>query len=445
MAKHGGMTDLTIVNLKPKATRYEVRDHGARGLRVVVQPSGVKSFAVRYELKGGKSVKLTLGRWVPPADRKKGVEPKIGDALSLGQARVLAAAAMNKVTEGLDPAGEKREAKEERKQATANTFRAIAEEYLKRVCGMKVDARGNVTFDRDKKRTGRERDQMLRRSVYPVIGDRPIADIKRRNISALLDRIEDERGVGAADRTLALLSTIFNWHAARDGDFATPIVKGMSRDERKPHERARDRKLSDDEIRVVWKVAETQGPFGALVRYLMLTAARRTEASGMVCDELDGSDWTLPAARNKTGLDLVRPLSPAALAVIDDQPKIMGCQFVFSNDGKNPISGYSKFKKRFDDAVLQELRKHDPKAQPLPGWVLHDLRRSARSLMSRAGVNWDHAERCLGHIIGGVRGTYDRHEFYDEKKRAFEAIAAQIERIVSPPPGNVLPFQKAGE
>ena len=118
MTKRTGLTDVSIKNLKTRATRYEERDYSAPGLRVVVQPSGVKSFAVRYELKGGKSVKLTLGRWVPPEDRKetKSAKPKIGDALSLGQARVLAADARNKVLEGIDPAGQKREAKVERAQ-----------------------------------------------------------------------------------------------------------------------------------------------------------------------------------------------------------------------------------------------------------------------------------------------------------------------------------------
>src|SRR6059036_3909784 len=67
------------------------------------------------------------------------------------------------------------------------------------------------------------------------------------------------------------------------------------------------------------------------------------------------------------------------------------------------------------------LRKHDPEAKPLPNWTLHDLRRTARSLMSRAGVPTDHAEMCLGHVITGVRGTYDRYEYHAEKKAAYKA------------------------
>jgi integrase len=78
----------------------------------------------------------------------------------------------------------------------------------------------------------------------------------------------------------------------------------------------------------------------------------------------------------------------------------------------------------------------------LPRWTLHDLRRTARTLMSRAGVDPDHAERALGHVIPGVRGTYDLHSFEDEKRRAFDALASLIERIVDPQP-NVMPLRGA--
>ncbi len=175
---------------------------------------------------------------------------------------------------------------------------------------------------------------------------------------------------------------------------------------------ARDRILTDDELRAVWRT--DGGIFGRLVRFILLTAARRSEASEMQWTELQGGDWTLPAARNKAGLDLVRPLSRAAQAVL---PERKG-EFVFSANGTMPIRAISIFKAAFD------------KASGTSGFTLHDLRRSARSLMSRAGVPSDHAERCLGHVIGGVRGTYDRHEYHREKARAFEMLAGEITRIV---------------
>jgi integrase len=183
----------------------------------------------------------------------------------------------------------------------------------------------------------------------------------------------------------------------------------------KPNEQARDRILTDDEIRRVWAV--NNGVFSNYVRFLLLTAARRNEASEMEWVEIAGSDWTLPASRNKTKLDLIRPLSLAARKIIGGLPK--AGPFVFTTNGTTPISNFSQFKRRLDAASGTQ------------GWTLHDLRRTARSLMSRAGVPSDHAERCLGHVIGGVRGVYDRHEYHAEKQQAFEALAGIIERIVS--------------
>jgi hypothetical protein len=94
---------------------------------------------------------------------------------------------------------------------------------------------------------------------------------------------------------------------------------------------------------------------------------------------------------------------------------------VFTLNGKRPLGGLGSHKALFD------------KACGIGGWTIHDLRRTARTLLTRAGIAPDHAERCLGHVIGGVRGIYDRHQFYDEKRRAFEALATLVERIANPP------------
>jgi integrase len=209
-----------------------------------------------------------------------------------------------------------------------------------------------------------------------------------------------------------------NWHAARTDDFKSPIVRGMART--KPKERQRERVLTDDELRAVWKAAGSfPGPFGYLVRFILLTVTRRCEASDMSDTELSNGDWIIPAWRYKTKLDHEIPLSRAARDVLASIPRIEGVPLIFTT-GSTPISGFSKFKKNFDEKC------------GVTGWTLHDLRRTGRSLMSRAGIDANHAERCLGHVIGGVRGTYDRHAYYDEKKRAFEALANQIDRILNP-------------
>jgi integrase len=115
---------------------------------------------------------------------------------------------------------------------------------------------------------------------------------------------------------------------------------------------------------------------------------------------------------------LIRPLSTAAQAVLASIPRVGDVDLVFTTDGERPIGGFSKFKSAFD------------KACGISGWTLHDLRRTARSLMSRAGVPSDHAERALGHVMPGVRAVYDRHGYHAEMQRAFEALAMQIQQIL---------------
>jgi integrase len=220
---------------------------------------------------------------------------------------------------------------------------------------------------------------------------------------------------------------VFAWHAARDDKFRSPIVRGMGRTKAK--ERARSRILTDDELRQVWKAAgASKGPFGPLLRFILLTSARRNEAAHMVRSEVVGSIWTLPAARNKVKEDLARPLSRKALVLLAELPRIEGCDYFFTANGTAPIRAFADYKARFD----RDCGVHN--------WTIHDLRRTARSLMSRAGVNADIAERALGHVIGGVRGTYDRHKYEPEMLHAFEALATLIESIVHPR-GNIVPIR----
>ena len=162
------------------------------------------------------------------------------------------------------------------------------------------------------------------------------------------------------------------------------------------------------------------------MRFLLLTTARRGEAAGLRRSAIDGTDWTIPASANKTKIELVRPLSRAAMAIIDAQPRLG--EFVFGFNGSR-LTSFSNRKRDF----IRNCGVTD--------WRLHDLRRTARTLLSRAGVSPDTAERCLGHVIGGVRNTYDRHDFRAEMATAFEALAAQIERIVNPT-DNVTPMRR---
>jgi integrase len=194
----------------------------------------------------------------------------------------------------------------------------------------------------------------------------------------------------------------------------------------RPKEHRRERILSEGEIRALWSVTGKPSTYNRLLRLLLLTGARRDEAGGMTWDELEGDAWVLPPARNKVKEELERPLSALALELLNGQPRIEGCPYVFTM-GSRPFGGWSRCKLELD-AKLQF-------AEP---FVIHDLRRTARSLLGRAGIASDIAEMCLGHVLPGIRATYDRHKYTEPKRHAFEALAALIVRIAEPPADNIV-------
>ena len=394
------LTAIAIENIKPGPHRREIPDSGCCALYLVVQPSGRKSFAVRYRFQG-KPRKLTL----------------VGVA-SLSEARKAATDALHQLEVGLDPAVVKRSAKASAKLAAANTLRAVAESYLA----------GEERKPADKRlRTIASRRATFERLIYPALGDRPVGNIRRGEIVKLLDHVEAERGGRMADEALGCLRIALDWYACREEDFRTPIVRGLQRT--RPIDRMRNRVLSDDELRRVWIAADGLGVFGCYVQFMLLTATRRNEAARLTDGELSpNGDWLIPGARYKNKLDHLIPLSRAAQALLAKVPRIAGCPYVFSSDGKRAVAGFSRLKRMLDVA------------SGVSGFTLHDLRRSARSQMSAAGVNPDHAERCLGHALPGIRKTYDRYEFRTEKLIAFEALATRIARIVDPRP-NVVPLR----
>jgi integrase len=377
------LTDRAIQHLKSAepGRRRIVWDALVPGLGIRVTDRGVKTFVLVTRYPGSPN----------PSPRSLGTY----GAISLEAARAKAREWLGLIANGIDPTEHLIHKREQ-------TFQAISEQYFLR------KAAGH--------RSRRLSEATLNRLVYPTLGARPIAAINRTDIVRLLDWIEDERGPVQANRTLGIINRVMSFHASRSDDFRSPIVRGMARGQ----EQARSRTLTDEELRAIWKATGDYPIFGSLLRFILLTATRRFEAGQMRWSELNGastiSTWTIPAARYKTNLDHVIPLSVLAVGVL---PPNRGGEFVFSKNGHQAIGGYERHKRAIDDA------------SGVKGWVIHDLRRTARSLMSRAGVASDHAERCLGHVIGGVRGVYDRHEYYDEKAKVFEALAQLVERIVT--------------
>ena len=380
------LTDRGVVALKPRAKLYEFPDPQMPGHYVRVWPSGRKSFSVLTRGLDGKQVRATLGEH---------------PITTIDEARDLAREAIKRIKAGEDRAG-------------PQSFAAVAEQWFQR----HVEAKGL--------RSANEIRRYLDKWILPAWTGREFLSIRRPDVVKLLDHVEDNAGPVAADTVLMRVSAICTWYATRHENYSTPIVRGMRRSNTK--ERSRDRILTDDEIIQVWGAAPGD-TFGDLIKLLLLTGQRREKVASMKWADVsvDGV-WTVANGNREKGTGGDLKLPEMAIDILRSRPRFASNPFVFAGRGGSHFSGYSKGK------TALRVRFND--------WRLHDLRRTARSLMARAGVRPDIAERVLGHAIKGVEGIYDRHDYQEQKAHALNALAALIEGIVNPH-DNVTPMRRA--
>jgi integrase len=413
---HGKLSEETVKRLAvPEIGNHVTYFAGAmiqgakapRGFGVRVTAAGARAFVLNYRLRG-REHRFTVGAW-PDWSALKAVQ----EARRLRQ----------RIDRGENPI-------EDRTPSPATeTVASVLDAFVAQ----------HARNKNQPLRSADEYESAFERLVKPRIGKLGIYDVRRSHVIKMLDEIENTNGPVMADRTLAYVRKAFNWYAVRDDLFSAPVVRGMGRI--KPIDRARTRVLSDEEIRAIWPVVGQLGTFGAFVRMLLLTAQRHGEVARMSHKEIGGDGiWIIPAERYKTKRPNFVPLSTSALAVIEAQPRFDDCDYVFPSRAKTPFSRSGKSKAKLDKAVLAAMKtqaKKGAKVEPIPNWTLHDLRRTAKTLMARAGVRPDISERVLGHVIAGVEGTYDRHSYADEKRDALEKLAAMIERILNPLPSSV--------
>ena len=405
------MAKLTEAAIRSKRGHKDkrVEIHDSNGLYLVIQPSGAKSWALRYRV-GGKSRKYTLGPY--------GDDP----AINLAKARSIASAEMLKVKTGGDPARDGR-------IESTDTFESVAKRFLERYArpknrNWKETARllGLIPDDP----VGADKDDpatfVIRKgSAVDRWGARKISEIRRADVISLLDHVVDGGAPVGANRVLAAIRKLFNWAAGRYMLPSNPCEHLQ----RPSGENSRDRVLTDDELRLVWRAAGERGwPFGPIVQLLILTGQRRDEVAGMAWPELNLKErtWHLPRGRvkNDNGHDV--PLSDAALKIINAVPKMAGTDLLFTTTGKTPVSGFSKEK----TSLVAQVGFDD--------WWLHDLRRTMASGMARLGVSLPVIEKILNHTSGsfrGVVGIYQRHSFAEEKRAALDLWGAHVARLVA--------------
>lgn len=333
---------------------------------------------------------------VPATNKPVQRRPRIGTypVHSLAAARQEAAERLRLVASGIDP-----EDKRNVKLIEPETiFSAAAAEFIDR-------------YARPRNKDWRETKRIFDYDVLSVWGSKKIGDIARGDVLELIDSVADRGAPYMANAVLAAVRKLFNWAVER-GYIDTSPVAGVRAPTRTVQ---RDRVLTDDEIRAIWRASMELGyPFGPFVQLLMITAQRRGEAAAAQWSEfnLANAVWSIPGARNKSGRSHSVPLAGLAMSIIEPLPRLNSSQFLFTTCGTAPISGFSKAKKRIDEL------------SGVTDWRFHDLRRTAASAMARLGTPVDHISMVLNHRTGGalngITGIYVRHSFEPEKRAALD-------------------------
>jgi len=376
------LTNKTLEALKPQAKRYEVHDLLCPGMRVRVSAQGQKVFSVKFRY-GLDQKRMKLG-----------VFPRI----TLATAREKAMDILRQVDEGIDPT--------RRRRSPDMKVESVCREFIR----LHAQARN---------KSWREAERILEREFVGTFGQRDIREIKRFDVLEIMDAAVARGSTYQANRILSNIRKLFNWCVER-GIVETSPITGLKAPTK---EESRDRVLEDDEIfRLLRACCNDVYPFRQFVPILLATAQRRGELAEMRWSEvdLDAKQWVIPADRSKNGKPHVVPLSPYALDVLNEVPRFLDCDYVFTTTRNSPVSGFSKMLRRLSEGSQTS------------DWRLHDLRRTAASGMARAGVAPHVVEKVLNHISGtisGVAAVYNRYGYDREKREALETWGEYLAQL----------------
>jgi integrase len=374
-------------------------------------------------------------------------DPQIGQPLSLSAARQLAASVLRQRSLGYDPVADHKARKLRQRAAieaaASNIFGAAAKDFI-------------TKYSRRRVRRWKEQARLL--GLQPTAdglevipgglaarwADKPLVAIDGHDIHQLVVETRERGAPGLKRRSdgptetraramLTCLSRLFRWLVQHRRVETNPCV-GVHRPEAS---KTRDRVLTNAEINAFWRatdVKEIRPQFGAVLKLLLLTGCRLNEIAALHWDELsaDGAQINLPGSRTKNHRPHVVPLPPLAQSIIAAMPRIDGCPYVFTTNGKAPVAIGSKIKNNLDVAMMG-----------VPGWRIHDLRRTAVTGMAELGIRPDVIELCVNHVSGtrgGIAGVYNRSELLPERRAALGRWAAEVQAIVSGKLENVLPM-----
>ena len=415
------LTEKGVLALKaaPPGRRYIVADALVPGLGVRVTDRGHRTFILGARYPGSKHfVRREIGA--------------VG-AISLADARETARAWITQIRGGRDPRILERKKRAEAAERAANTFSSVAEDFIVR--HLKDKRKGAVT------------EREIRKELIPAWGDKPVTEITRRDVVMLIEGVKDRGISGAYARNIfAHIRMIFSWAVERSiyGLEFSPC------DRMKPktligEKRIRDRVLSDDELRALWRSAQRLGyPHGSLVHGLLYTGCRVSELSEARWREFDltAQVWTIPSERFKTGQQHIVPLTPTMLQWLETLPRWKESDYLFTIDGRKPANSFWKAKQKLVTRMTnywRALGRMTGVERDKPEyWHLHDLRRTVRTRLAVLQVPEVVAELVIGHGKKGLAKVYDQHTYVEEVRKALAEWHAKLQSIVEPPPSNVV-------
>jgi hypothetical protein len=422
------LTDRKVRSLKATGTRYQVMDGEVAGFGVRVSNSGGLTFILQARYPGSSNqTRRELGKY---------------PAMALAEAREKARGWRTLIKQGTDPALVEERARLEQERKQANNFAAVAEDWFAAILR--------------KQRSGKQIETEFRRYFIEPWAKRPITELDDLDILAVINvkHREGDGKPGMARHLFNHIKRFFSW-AVHQRVYGLKVNPCHTLSARALFGKRIDRKrvLTDDELVALWRATKRLPyPLGPLYQALMISPRRVEEVASAERREINRRTgvWTIPAermkGRNGEAVAHEVPLTDDLIAIFDALPEFKAGPFLFSNTfGEKPVWFSGKVKNRVDEAMLIELktlaegRGDDPAEIEIDHWVTHDIRRTVRTRLSRLRVPAEVSEALLAHVKPGIIGVYDQHEYFDEKREAMELWAAELKRIVEPPPiGNVI-------
>ena len=388
------LTDTALKALKPQDKPYTVADE--RGLYVEVFPTGGIVWRFRYRV-AGKREKLTLGKY--PALTLKNARIKRDEAAQ--------AAAMDK-----SPARQKQLAKQA--AADATTVAEFGERFFREIV---AKDRQDITIPR----------RYFDKAIVPAIGSKPVRDVSTEDVRAIIWKKKDEGFDAAAGNIRGVLKRLFDYAMTAGLVSVNPVLALPMRHVHKA--KSRDRALSPDEIRTFLVAAfesNIRRQFKIGLHLILLTMVRKSELLLARWEhvDLEQAEWHIPAEHSKTGKPHIVFLSRQAVALFKELQALAGGSTLV-------LPGRGSLTKPFAHNAINNALKVALKGQDIPAFTIHDLRRTASTLLHENGWPSDVVEKALNHTIGGVRGVYNRAEYEPQRREMLQFWADYIEQLLT--------------